>query len=69
MKRADMITLATDNGILITFDTGLNCPSTFGLMGEYKGTECKYENCKSCWEKAIEQIENISTVIYYKKEI
>ena len=65
-----MITLQTDNGILITFDTAVSCPSTYGLTnGFIADSNCKLENCNSCWERAIEQIENISTLIYFKKEL
>jgi hypothetical protein len=68
MRKAQMITLQTDNGILITFDTSVSCPQSFGLEAGFKDEDCKYENCDKCWEKAIEQIEDISVLIQLREE-
>lgn len=62
-----MVTLQTDDGILVTFDTVVSCPSTYGLKNGYSGDDCGIYNCDRCWEKAIEQIEDISVVIQFKK--
>lgn len=69
MRKAQMVTLQANNGLLITFDTSVSCPQSFGLEAGFKDEDCKYENCDKCWEKAIEQIADISTRIYCKKEV
>lgn len=68
MRKSQMITLETDNGILVTFDTSVHCPQSFGLKAGFEGVDCKYINCDACWEKAIEQIEDITVLIQLREE-